>query len=74
MHQLFKAGDVLQIPLLDHLVFTQTIYYSFRNNKTKHYAILTNPKQTHAETYGMKKYRMEDPLCQYQMTEQINAP
>jgi DNA repair protein RadC len=33
--QLFKAGDILQIPLLDHLVFTQTDFYSFRNNKTQ---------------------------------------
>jgi DNA repair protein RadC len=34
-HQLCKAGEVLQIPLLDHLVFTQTTYYSFRKNKTQ---------------------------------------
>jgi DNA repair protein RadC len=33
--QLFKAGDILQIPLLDHLVFTETEYYSFRDNKTQ---------------------------------------
>jgi DNA repair protein RadC len=57
--QLFKAGDILQIPLLDHLVFTETAYYSFRENKTEHYPILTNPKQTHAETYGMKKQQTE---------------
>jgi len=31
--QLFKAGDILQIPLLDHIVFTKTSYYSFRDNK-----------------------------------------
>jgi DNA repair protein RadC len=30
---LFKAGDVLHIPLLDHIVFTKTSYYSFRQNK-----------------------------------------
>jgi DNA repair protein RadC len=60
-HQLCKAGEVLQIPLVDHLIFTaqQATYYSFRNNKTEHYAILTNPKQTHAERYAMKKQRTE---------------
>jgi len=57
--QLCKAGDVLQIPLLDHIVFTNSHYFSFRDNKTQHYAILTNPKQTHAERYGMKKHSME---------------
>ena len=41
--QLFKAGDILQIPLLDHLVFTKTAYYSFREHKTVHYPILTKP-------------------------------
>jgi DNA repair protein RadC len=41
-HQLRKAGEVLQIPLLDHLVFTQTNYYSFRNNK----------KQSSLQTHG----------------------
>jgi DNA repair protein RadC len=44
--RLFQAGDILQIPLLDHLVFTDTQYYSFRENKTAHYPILTKPKQT----------------------------
>jgi DNA repair protein RadC len=57
--RLFQAGDILQIPLLDHLVFTETAYYSFRNNKREHYPILTNPKQTHAEKYGMKKQQTE---------------
>jgi RadC-like JAB domain len=57
--QLFKAGDILQIPLLDHLIFTETAYYSFRDNKTEYYLILTNPKQTHAEKYGMKKQQTE---------------
>lgn len=32
---LFKAGEVLQIPLLDHIVFTKTSYFSFRDNKTR---------------------------------------
>jgi DNA repair protein RadC len=40
--QLFKAGDILQIPLLDHLVFTETHYYSFRDNKTQS---ITNLRQ-----------------------------
>jgi DNA repair protein RadC len=34
-HQLCKAGDVLQILLLDHIFFTKSSYYSFRNNKTQ---------------------------------------
>jgi DNA repair protein RadC len=42
-HALCKAGEVLQIPLLDHIVFTPTDYYSFRNNKSERYAFLTNP-------------------------------
>jgi DNA repair protein RadC len=33
--QLFKAGEILQIPLLDHIVFTKTSYYSFRDNNTR---------------------------------------
>jgi DNA repair protein RadC len=33
--RLFQAGDILQIPLLDHLVFTHTDFYSFRNNTTQ---------------------------------------
>jgi DNA repair protein RadC len=45
-HRLFQAGDILQIPLLDHLIFTETAYYSFRNKKIEHYATLTKPKQT----------------------------
>ena len=27
--QLFKAGEVLQIPLLDHLIFTKTVISAF---------------------------------------------
>jgi DNA repair protein RadC len=50
-HQLCKAGEVLQIPLIDHLVFTQTQYYSFRDNKT--HSIL----QTQGKKYGMKNSR-----------------
>jgi DNA repair protein RadC len=57
--QLCQAGEILQIPLEDHLIFTPTTYYSFRNNKTAHYAILTKPKQTQVERYGMKKHSME---------------
>jgi DNA repair protein RadC len=53
------AGEILQILLLDHIIFTPTRFYSFLEHKTEHYAILTNPKQTHAEIYGMKKHRTE---------------
>jgi DNA repair protein RadC len=53
------AGEILNILLLDHIIFTPTRFYSFLENKTEHYAILTNPKQTHAEIYGMKKHSME---------------
>jgi hypothetical protein len=53
--KLEQAGDLLNIPMLDHIIFTATRFYSFGNNKTEHYAILTNPKQTHAERYAMKK-------------------
>jgi DNA repair protein RadC len=42
-----EAGEILQILLLDHIIFTATRFYSFLNNKTEHYAILTKPKQTH---------------------------
>jgi len=30
---LHKAGELLQIPLLDHIVFTHTTFYSFLRNK-----------------------------------------
>src|SRR5918996_5297884 len=53
------AGEIVDILMLDHIIFTPTRFYSFLANKTEHYAILTNPKQTHAETYAMKKYSME---------------
>jgi hypothetical protein len=54
-----EAGEILAILMLDHIIFTATRFYSFLENKTAHYAILTNPKQTHAETYGMKKQQTE---------------
>jgi DNA repair protein RadC len=54
-----EAGEILNILLLDHIIFTATRFYSFLENNTAHYAILTNPKQTHAETYGMKKPKVE---------------
>jgi DNA repair protein RadC len=46
--QLCKAGEILQIPLQDHIIFTATggDFFSFRNNTIEHYAILTNSKQT----------------------------
>ena len=31
--QLQSAGDVLGIPLLDHIVFSETKFYSFQRNK-----------------------------------------
>jgi DNA repair protein RadC len=33
--RLFKAGEVLQIPLLDHIVFAKASYYSFRQHTTQ---------------------------------------
>jgi DNA repair protein RadC len=59
--QLCKAGEILQIPLEDHIIFTSTgdTFYSFRNNTTEHYAILTKPAQTHAEKYAMKKHNVK---------------
>jgi DNA repair protein RadC len=54
-----EAGEILQILLLDHIIFTQTQFYSSLENKTAHYAILTKPQQTHAEICGMKKHSME---------------
>jgi DNA repair protein RadC len=39
---LHQAGELLQIPLLDHIVFTHTTYYSFLRNK----------KQSTLQTYG----------------------
>jgi DNA repair protein RadC len=53
------AGEILNILLLDHIIFTPTRFYSFLENNTEHYAILTNPKQTHAEICAMKKPSME---------------
>jgi hypothetical protein len=49
------STSILDILMLDHIILTATSFFSFRNNKTLHYPILTNPKQTHAETCGMKK-------------------
>jgi len=53
---LCKAGEILQIPLLDHLIVTvkRVYYFSSRQNKTESYLFLTNSKQTHAQKYGMK--------------------
>lgn len=31
--QIKKAGDILNIPLLDHIIITQNDYYSFKNNR-----------------------------------------
>jgi DNA repair protein RadC len=57
--KLREAGEIVDILMLDHIIFTATRFYSFLENKTEHYAILTNPKQTHAEICAMKKHSME---------------
>jgi len=57
--QLRAAGEILDILLLDHIILTATSFFSFQDNKTAHYAILTKPQQTHAKNYGMKKHSME---------------
>jgi DNA repair protein RadC len=44
--QLREAGEILQILLLDHIIVTPTQFYSFLDNKTEHYTVLTKPKQT----------------------------
>ncbi|EHO13816.1 JAB domain-containing protein [Myroides odoratimimus] len=31
--QIKKAGDILNIPLLDHIIITQNDYYSFKSNQ-----------------------------------------
>jgi RadC-like JAB domain-containing protein len=54
-----EAGEILQILLLDHIIFTATRFYSFLENKTEHYAILTKPEQTQVWRYGMKKQMSE---------------
>jgi DNA repair protein RadC len=61
--KLHEAGEVLQIPLLDHIIFTAQNgqFFSFRDNKAQ------SSQQKHGE---MKK----DPLCQYQNAKRINAP
>jgi DNA repair protein RadC len=46
--KLFEAGEILAILMLDHIIFTGTQFYSFLENKTAHYPILTKPKQTGA--------------------------
>jgi DNA repair protein RadC len=30
--KLFAAGEMLDLPVLDHLIFTDNNYYSFRDN------------------------------------------
>jgi DNA repair protein RadC len=39
IQNLEKAGDILNIPLLDHIIFTQTNFYSFRNSN-RHSGVL----------------------------------
>lgn len=42
-NKLREAGEILDILMLDHIIFTPTSFYSFLENKTQHYA------------FGMKK-------------------
>jgi DNA repair protein RadC len=62
-HMLYKAGEVLRIPLLDHIIFTGNKYYSFQ----KHNLQSTGQRETASEA-------VKDPLCQYQIAKRINAP
>src|ERR671918_565322 len=47
---LFKAGEILQIPLLDHIIFTaqQHTFFTFKDNNTQ------STLQTHRTKYAMK--------------------
>jgi DNA repair protein RadC len=51
--QLHKAGEILNIPLLDHIIFTAQggVFFSCKDNKTQ--SIL----QTQGEKYAMKNCR-----------------
>jgi DNA repair protein RadC len=40
---LFEAGNILGIKLLDHVIFTPTQFFSFRDNRVQ---TLENPKKT----------------------------
>jgi DNA repair protein RadC len=50
---LHDAGQILQIPLLDHIIFTDTqeTFFSFQENKTQ------SSLQTQREKYAMKHCR-----------------
>jgi DNA repair protein RadC len=50
---LHDAGQILKIPLLDHIIFTDTqaTFFSFQENKTQ------SSLQTQREKYGMKNCR-----------------
>ncbi len=52
---LHEAGELLLIPLLDHIIFTdkQAAFFSFRENKTQ------STLQTQQEKYAMKKQMRE---------------
>ena len=52
---LHDAGQILKIPLLDHIIFTDTqdTFFSFRENKTQ------STLQTQREKYRMKKLNSE---------------
>jgi DNA repair protein RadC len=61
--KLHEAGELLQIPLLDHIIFTAKNgqFFSFKDNTTH------SSRQTQGEL-------RKDPLCQYQIAKRINAP
>jgi DNA repair protein RadC len=56
--RLHKAGEILQIPFLDHIIFTAQNgqFFSFKDNKTQ------SSLQTQEEI-------RKDPLCQYQIAK-----
>jgi DNA repair protein RadC len=63
--KLHDAGEILNIPLLDHLIISGHggDFFSFKDNKTQ------STLQTERKKSGMKQQRVKDPLCQYQMAE-----
>jgi DNA repair protein RadC len=63
--KLHDAGEILKIPLLDHLIISGQggDFFSFTDNKRQ------STLQTDRKKSGMKQQRVKDPLCQYQMAE-----
>jgi DNA repair protein RadC len=54
-HKLHEAGELLLIPLLDHIIFTdkQAAFFTFRENKTQ------STLQTSGKKYAKKKRQSE---------------